>query len=474
MDAALRTSGSYTDYSSVPEDFTLDEMRRFYPGARLPSGNGSNDAVRRRGPSQSFIFPTKLYDILSRPEFANVISWAPHGRCWLVQDRQAFIEHVMPRYFAQTKYQSFIRQVNGWGFKRITKGTYQGSYYNEFFLRTKKNLLRFMTRQPAVREGNMPEPNLSVYFLLPPNLPPKAEKQETAARPSVQHATVYSHSQDNCPMIHTSRPPYEGNNNSQRVLATKSYANVATSAQAPWSSGSVDQERKDTFNHEEQQQILWKINRYPKQRNQSFASLHPIHTDYFQNSFPPHGQFQCKHNDSRISSLHCPSPNAAQACHAAQMGPRGNDLHNYQEGTEEYGITDKRISLHHSAQDRGPQFQDNVFEDARQAHEHVSWLTPSMPARALDKSNQLGGEQDMKKRHLWQPAHESAYASDWNNRIGNKQQENVQLSFPPAISSPVESDNYSPVNVVDEAQESEHTHNIQSDFEYLSTFLCDE
>jgi len=75
----------------------------------------------------------------------------------------------MSKYFAQTKYPSFIRQVNGWGFRRITQGADQNSYYHDFFLRTKDHLLKFMTRHTAGRQGTDPEPNLHAYPFLPPN-----------------------------------------------------------------------------------------------------------------------------------------------------------------------------------------------------------------------------------------------------------------------------------------------------------------
>ena len=63
-------------------------------------------------------FPSKLYEILSNPEYSHIISWLPHGKSWKVHNNKDFEMKVMPKYFVMTKWSSFARQVNGWGFSR--------------------------------------------------------------------------------------------------------------------------------------------------------------------------------------------------------------------------------------------------------------------------------------------------------------------------------------------------------------------
>ena len=62
-------------------------------------------------------FPSKIYAILSTPEYANIVCWRPHGRAWVVLDKAQFTAVVMPRYFDAKIYGSFCRLVTGWGFK---------------------------------------------------------------------------------------------------------------------------------------------------------------------------------------------------------------------------------------------------------------------------------------------------------------------------------------------------------------------
>ena len=76
-------------------------------------------------------FPTKLYKILSKPVFEDVISWLPHGRSWRVLDQKRFETEVLPLYFRHGNFLSFMRQVNGWGFRRTYEDFKHNSFYHE-------------------------------------------------------------------------------------------------------------------------------------------------------------------------------------------------------------------------------------------------------------------------------------------------------------------------------------------------------
>lgn len=53
---------------------------------------------------------------------------------------------VYCRYFRQSKLTSFQRQLNLYGFARLTRGADSGGYYHELFLRGKEFLCKRMTR----------------------------------------------------------------------------------------------------------------------------------------------------------------------------------------------------------------------------------------------------------------------------------------------------------------------------------------
>ncbi|CAB9526848.1 stress transcription factor A [Seminavis robusta] len=116
------------------------------------------DESSRRGPRGGVVepFPERLYKMLRDAEpdkFENVVSWQPHGRCFIVHDPKAFVEEIMPKYFRQSKLTSFQRQVNLYGFRRLTAGTDRGGYYHQLFLRGRPDLHRRMVRMRVKGTG---------------------------------------------------------------------------------------------------------------------------------------------------------------------------------------------------------------------------------------------------------------------------------------------------------------------------------
>ena len=102
-------------------------------------------------------FPAKMHSILSRPDLADVVAWMPHGRSWRVLKPREFEIRVIPTYFEHAKFSSFIRQANGWGFRRVTQGRDRNSYYHEMFLRGLPHLCKMMKR-PGVAEKKQSDP----------------------------------------------------------------------------------------------------------------------------------------------------------------------------------------------------------------------------------------------------------------------------------------------------------------------------
>jgi len=102
------------------------------------------DDKSKQGPARTF--PMRLHKILSMPEYEAYITWLPHGRAWRIINKVFFEKKVIPHHFRHARYASFMRQVNGWGFNRVTEGPDHNSYYHQNFLRDYPELCREMQR----------------------------------------------------------------------------------------------------------------------------------------------------------------------------------------------------------------------------------------------------------------------------------------------------------------------------------------
>mmetsp|Transcript_9912 Transcript_9912/g.15263 ORF Transcript_9912/g.15263 Transcript_9912/m.15263 type:complete len:236 (+) Transcript_9912:100-807(+) len=90
-------------------------------------------------------FPQRLMEIISNDENADIISWLPHGKGFHITKKKQFAAEILPRYFKHSsKWTSFTRKLNRWGFTRITSGPEQGSYYHKYFLRDQPRLCHQM------------------------------------------------------------------------------------------------------------------------------------------------------------------------------------------------------------------------------------------------------------------------------------------------------------------------------------------
>jgi hypothetical protein len=146
-------------------DHSLDNDRTFKVDKQMVSKGGV-----------TVPFPMKLHDMLEHiellePELAHVVTWQPHGRCFIVHKPKVFAERVLARFFQQKKYASFQRQLNLYGFNRITKGPDRGSYYHELFLRGKKFLSRGISRMKikgtGARMASNPDAEPDFYHMPP-------------------------------------------------------------------------------------------------------------------------------------------------------------------------------------------------------------------------------------------------------------------------------------------------------------------
>lgn len=170
---------------------------------------------RRRG-GVAVAFPLKLHAFLDPIEvggLASVISWQPHGRAFVVHKPKEFVDQVMPEYFKQSKLTSFQRQLNLYGFQRLTKGPDSGGYYHELFLRGKPFLTKRMTRTNVKGTGfkaaSSPDQEPDLYQMAPVVVTPNHSSDDDDSSTHSESTTSTSE----VPMypqvqLHQQRPSY--------------------------------------------------------------------------------------------------------------------------------------------------------------------------------------------------------------------------------------------------------------------------
>jgi HSF-type DNA-binding len=92
------------------------------------------------------IYIQQLMEVLDNEQNADIIGWLPHGRAFVIYRKQDFETDVLPKYFyKQSKYSSFTRKLNRWGFVRVTRGPETGAYYHRCFKRGEHRLCMQMS-----------------------------------------------------------------------------------------------------------------------------------------------------------------------------------------------------------------------------------------------------------------------------------------------------------------------------------------
>jgi hypothetical protein len=102
-------------------------------------------------------FPFKLHLMLEhakKENFQHIVSWVKDGSAFKVHSSQAFVEKVMPNYFDQTKYESFRRQLNLYGFRRVSRGVERGVITHPSFISGNRYLCGNVVRKTKEEAGN--------------------------------------------------------------------------------------------------------------------------------------------------------------------------------------------------------------------------------------------------------------------------------------------------------------------------------
>uniref|UniRef100_A0A7S4ENY5 HSF-type DNA-binding domain-containing protein n=1 Tax=Pseudo-nitzschia australis TaxID=44445 RepID=A0A7S4ENY5_9STRA len=101
----------------------------------------------------SICFPCRLHDLLNDAEkngYDHIISWSPDGKSFKIHETSLMVP-ILQRYFRQTKYQSFQRQLHGYGFHRNRYGEGKGEVSHPLFVHGQRAMSKEMRRKSGTK-----------------------------------------------------------------------------------------------------------------------------------------------------------------------------------------------------------------------------------------------------------------------------------------------------------------------------------
>lgn len=145
------------------QDRRVEEYRRFANNTTLPSPPQTQpnvDADRLAddeeliGVASNNTFIFRLYDMLEDKTISTFICWNPAGDSILIPDIEQFKANALGNYF-NTSFESFVRQLNGYSFKKTNRSKATGTYRHKEnkFYRGCRHLLHEIKRvEPQERK----------------------------------------------------------------------------------------------------------------------------------------------------------------------------------------------------------------------------------------------------------------------------------------------------------------------------------
>lgn len=116
-------------------------------------------------------FLSKTYEIFNTPTYSDCCGWGKGGETIIITKIDDFAKHVLPQYFKHSNFQSFVRQLNMYDFRKTTQDPNIGEFYHPFFKENRPELLISIKRKANHRirkessetpDGNVGDDDMTV------------------------------------------------------------------------------------------------------------------------------------------------------------------------------------------------------------------------------------------------------------------------------------------------------------------------
>ncbi|EPT02890.1 hypothetical protein FOMPIDRAFT_1029188 [Fomitopsis schrenkii] len=178
------------------------------PPAQKSEGNTQQQQAAK--PQATFL--TKLYALLERPENHHMIRWDPAGEHIIVERPEQLALHVLPSVYRQSRFASFSRQLNIYGFMRKVNLRNVDPAIDDPDASTWSH--------PTLNRHSPPEVVANFKRRVPPRLP-KPRKRDNEVPPAMT----------------PSRPPLETAGRPRGFSSPGAFAPIGQSGAPSWGSG---------------------------------------------------------------------------------------------------------------------------------------------------------------------------------------------------------------------------------------------
>merc|ERR1711990_1141047 len=132
----------------------LDSNRMVFDLDDLFETSNENEQTDALITANAPIFLCKVWQLVNDEKNKDLVGWSTAGNSFIIHDPANFAKQVLPNYFKHQRVDSFIRQLNMYGFRKVQsldsgalKSTIDAvEYSNENFIKGRADLLEHIKR----------------------------------------------------------------------------------------------------------------------------------------------------------------------------------------------------------------------------------------------------------------------------------------------------------------------------------------
>lgn len=189
--AAVATSSTSNPFQAVVEE---DANRPPTPStdseeSSIAAAEAQDNDLAEMETTTDHNFPFKLHMMLESAQedgYAHIVSWVKKGSAFKVWNHKEFVLKVLPFYFDQSKYESFRRQLNLYGFFRIARGADRGVISHAHFVQGDRARCKLIKRK-AQPKGNRSNSAVVIAKSMMRRPVPTTQRSSSSSRGQYHH-----------------------------------------------------------------------------------------------------------------------------------------------------------------------------------------------------------------------------------------------------------------------------------------------